>query len=65
MFKEEKRRIPPMPEIIKSVVAAGRSADTDEVAAAALYICSPGAAYVTGSSVMVDGGMAIGPTFGM
>jgi NAD(P)-dependent dehydrogenase (short-subunit alcohol dehydrogenase family) len=65
MYEEEKRRIPSMPDLIKSVIAAERPAGSDEVAAAVQYLCSPSSAYITGSSIMLDGGLSIGPTFGM
>jgi NAD(P)-dependent dehydrogenase (short-subunit alcohol dehydrogenase family) len=34
----------------------GRMATVDEVAAAVLYLASPAAAMVTGTSLLVDGG---------
>lgn len=41
---------------IAGVVPLGRIAEPEEVADAALYLCSPMASYVTGSAWMVDGG---------
>ena len=40
-------------------VPAGRMGDADEIAAAVLYLSSPEAAYVTGSTLHVNGGMAM------
>ena len=37
----------------------GRSADPEEVASVAAWLCTPGAGYVTGQCLVVDGGNAI------
>jgi 3-oxoacyl-[acyl-carrier protein] reductase len=37
----------------------GRSATADEIASAVLWLATPGAAYVTGQAIVVDGGNSI------
>jgi 3-oxoacyl-[acyl-carrier protein] reductase len=46
-------------EGILSAVPAGRMGKPEEIAAAVLYLASPEAAYVTGATVHVNGGMAM------
>lgn len=62
MFQEESRRIPPMGEVIKKT-PAGRVAQPDEVASAIQFLSSANAAYITGTSILIDGGLSIGPSF--
>ena len=40
-------------------VPVGRSATAGEVASAVAWLCTPGAAYVTGQTLHVNGGMAM------
>jgi len=44
------------PELIKTVIPAGRRGTPEEVAAVACFLGSEGAAYVTGQTLVVDGG---------
>jgi 3-oxoacyl-[acyl-carrier protein] reductase len=46
-------------EVILSKIPAGRAGTTDEVAAAVAYLASNEAAYVTGQTLHVNGGMAM------
>ncbi|GAA4742351.1 SDR family NAD(P)-dependent oxidoreductase [Amnibacterium soli] len=41
------------------LVPAGRSGTAGEVAAAVAWLCTPGAAYVTGQTIVVDGGNSV------
>lgn len=44
---------------LKQRVPAGRYAAIDEIAAACLYLASPAAAYVTGTTLLIDGGTSL------
>ena len=47
-------------DIAKSV-PIGRAGTPEEIASAVLWLCSPGASYVVGQAITVDGGMTIAP----
>ncbi len=41
-------------------VPLGRYGKADEIGAIAAFLCSPGAAYITGQTIVCDGGMSLG-----
>ena len=41
-------------------VAAGRPGDPEELAAAVVFLASPAAGYITGTTLVVDGGLTSG-----
>jgi NAD(P)-dependent dehydrogenase (short-subunit alcohol dehydrogenase family) len=48
-----------VPDVVRALVAQhpmGRMASEEEIAGTVLWLCSPGAAYVTGAAIPVDGG---------
>jgi len=52
-----------LPEAIrdesKTKIPLGRFGEPEDIAAAALYMCSEGGAYITGHTLVVDGGMSL------
>ena len=65
---EGMRRLSPSPEIAKALthtVPLGRYGTTDDIAQAAMFLCSPQASYITGAILPVDGGCMISGGGGM
>lgn len=52
---------PPLEKIILSQMLMGRMGLSEEIADTILFLCSPKASWVNGSSVTVDGAMTLGP----
>jgi NAD(P)-dependent dehydrogenase (short-subunit alcohol dehydrogenase family) len=61
MFKLERELAPDNPSSIRAAFAANspmnRYGEPEEVAEAALWLCSDAASYITGVSLPIDGGM--------
>ena len=51
---------PPRKHRVLSRAPMGRLGEPDDVGWAVVYLCSPAGKFVTGSSLVVDGGMSIG-----
>ena len=45
---------------MERLVPMGRAGKPEEIASAVLWLCSPGAGYVVGESLTIDGGMTVG-----
>jgi NAD(P)-dependent dehydrogenase (short-subunit alcohol dehydrogenase family) len=46
-------------KFIEAAVPVGRIATPEEVADVAIFLCSPRSSYMTGSSLLVDGGTTL------
>ncbi|KAI1828359.1 NAD(P)-binding protein [Xylaria intraflava] len=61
IFEEECRRVPEIPAIVEKVAARKQPMEPYEIASACLYLCSPGAVSITGTNLVMDCGLTIGP----
>lgn len=59
MFENFRRGNPEAVAQIIESVPAGRVGTPDEIASSVLWLCSPGAAYVTGQNISIDGGYTV------
>jgi glucose 1-dehydrogenase len=50
-------------EMVESHIPMRRAGDAEEMAAAAAFLCSAEAAYITGQTLFVDGGLTLYPSF--
>ena len=51
---------PPTAEYMSGLIPVGRLGRAEEVAGIAAYLCSTQAAYITGETIGVSGGMGLG-----
>jgi 3-oxoacyl-[acyl-carrier protein] reductase len=51
-------------DIIKKAIPVNRLGLPEDIANAVLFLCSPGASYITGQVITVDGGLSLGAAIG-
>jgi glucose 1-dehydrogenase len=51
--------------IVESHIPMGRAGTAEEMAAVTAFLCSDDAAYITGQTLFVDGGLTLFPEFGV
>jgi 3-oxoacyl-[acyl-carrier protein] reductase len=56
-IQQDKKRVD---EIIKSTVPMNRFATPQEIADSAVFLCSDRASFITGTTLVVDGGQTVG-----
>ncbi|KAJ8129727.1 hypothetical protein O1611_g3903 [Lasiodiplodia mahajangana] len=61
MFTEECHKVPETSKIVEGLSSVKRPIEPDEVAAACLYLCTPGAVAINGLTLTIDTGLTAGP----
>ncbi|WBU28728.1 SDR family oxidoreductase [Rhodopseudomonas palustris] len=51
--------------VIEAAVPLGRAATGTEIAEVVAFLCSPAAGYITGQTLVIDGGLSLGEPFGV
>ena len=64
-MNESIRSNPESNQTILGLIPLGRWGEPEDIASAALYLCSPAASFVTGTTLVVDGGQTMGAITGL
>ena len=64
-MNESIRSNPESNQTILGLIPLGRWGEPEDIASAALYLCSPAASFVTGATLVVDGGQTMGAVTGL
>jgi NAD(P)-dependent dehydrogenase (short-subunit alcohol dehydrogenase family) len=64
-MNESIRSNPESNQAILGLIPLGRWGESEDIASAALYLCSPAASFVTGATLVVDGGQTMGAVTGL
>jgi NAD(P)-dependent dehydrogenase (short-subunit alcohol dehydrogenase family) len=59
-LRETAEQIPQHVETLAAMSPLGRLAEPEEVAEAAVWLCTPRASYVVGHTLLADGGAVLG-----
>ncbi|KAL8949408.1 MAG: hypothetical protein Q9222_004477 [Ikaeria aurantiellina] len=59
MYKEECSKNPQHEDLVKSLSPVGRAAEPDEVSGIVLALSAPFSSYVTGTGLLIDGGLTL------
>ena len=59
MWEEECKKTTGIDQFVAAAVPVGRPAEPEEVASAVGFLCSPGASYISGTSMIIDAGLTL------